>query len=243
MWDQSCSTIRKTKNSVDGPRNVFVRFSPFLQHIAFVSLHSTKRLIFLLERRCVLCELRSHSWDIMYIIEGFVIFVMARMTPKQILIRVLQFSSVTIIPPTRHINLCLINNLIRKTSRRCLEDSTLSKIWRRTQNDLHIPLYKALTDRCLSRILFHLLNRLQSYKFILLFLLFILNCTKFDTRWQQYSTHLYTNSTQGTENGTYITIKIRRKKGDVRAVPHLCELCPGICLTTEDKTRKKPQLG
>jgi hypothetical protein len=28
-----------------------------------------------------------------------------------------------------------------------------------------------------------------------------------DTRWQQYSTHLHTNNTQNTENGTYITIK------------------------------------
>jgi hypothetical protein len=28
-----------------------------------------------------------------------------------------------------------------------------------------------------------------------------------DTRWQQYSTHLHTNSTQNTENGTYRTIK------------------------------------
>jgi hypothetical protein len=28
-----------------------------------------------------------------------------------------------------------------------------------------------------------------------------------DTRWQQYSTHLHTNSTQNTENGTYLTIK------------------------------------
>jgi hypothetical protein len=27
-----------------------------------------------------------------------------------------------------------------------------------------------------------------------------------DTRWQQYSTHLHTNSTQNTEKGTYITI-------------------------------------
>jgi hypothetical protein len=32
------------------------------------------------------------------------------------------------------------------------------------------------------------------------------------TRWQQYSTHLHTNSTQNTENGTYITIK-RKKIG------------------------------
>jgi hypothetical protein len=27
-----------------------------------------------------------------------------------------------------------------------------------------------------------------------------------DTRWQQYSTHLHTNSTQNTQNGTYITV-------------------------------------
>jgi len=26
-------------------------------------------------------------------------------------------------------------------------------------------------------------------------------------------------------------------------VPRLCELYPGICLTTEGKARKKPQLG
>jgi hypothetical protein len=31
-----------------------------------------------------------------------------------------------------------------------------------------------------------------------------------DTRWQQYSTHLHTNSTQNTESGTYITIKINK---------------------------------
>jgi hypothetical protein len=33
-----------------------------------------------------------------------------------------------------------------------------------------------------------------------------------DTRWQQYSTHLNTNSTQITENGIYITIKKLREK-------------------------------
>jgi hypothetical protein len=32
-------------------------------------------------------------------------------------------------------------------------------------------------------------------------------CSWVDTRWQQYNTHLHTNSTQSTENGTYITIK------------------------------------
>jgi hypothetical protein len=37
--------------------------------------------------------------------------------------------------------------------------------------------------------------------------LFIFNCNYVDTRWQQYSTHLHTNSTQNTENGKYIKIK------------------------------------
>ena len=32
------------------------------------------------------------------------------------------------------------------------------------------------------------------------------NCNWVDTRWQQYSTHLHTNSTQNTEDGTNITI-------------------------------------
>jgi hypothetical protein len=42
----------------------------------------------------------------------------------------------------------------------------------------------------------------------LLFLfVFIFNRNWVDTRWQQYSTHLHTNSTQNTESGTYITIK------------------------------------
>jgi len=30
---------------------------------------------------------------------------------------------------------------------------------------------------------------------------------------------------------------------EVRAVPCLCQLYPDICLTTEGKARKKPQLG
>jgi hypothetical protein len=38
-------------------------------------------------------------------------------------------------------------------------------------------------------------------------IVYIFNCNRVDTRWQQYSTHLHTNSTQNTENGTYITIK------------------------------------
>jgi hypothetical protein len=54
-------------------------------------------------------------------------------------------------------------------------------------------------------------------------------CNWFDTRWQQYSTHLHTNNTQNN------TINL----GRVQTVPRLCELYPGICLTTEEKARKK----
>jgi hypothetical protein len=46
--------------------------------------------------------------------------------------------------------------------------------------------------------------------------LFICNRNWVDTRWQQYSTHLYTNGTQNTENGTYVTIK---KYGKCRPCP------------------------
>jgi hypothetical protein len=71
--------------------------------------------------------------------------------------------------------------------------------------------------------------------YIVLLLLLLFNCNWVDTRWQQSSTHLHTNSTQNTQKGTHITIK---KIGEVRAVPCLCELYPGICLTTEEKAWK-----
>jgi hypothetical protein len=54
---------------------------------------------------------------------------------------------------------------------------------------------------------------------------------------QQYSTHLHTNSTQNTGNGTHIKMK-GNKIWEVRAVPRLCELYPGICLTFEEKSPK-----
>jgi hypothetical protein len=53
------------------------------------------------------------------------------------------------------------------------------------------------------------------------------NCNWVDIRWQQYSTHLHTNSTQS--NTTNL--------GTVLAVSRLCELYPGTCLTTEGKAR------
>jgi hypothetical protein len=49
--------------------------------------------------------------------------------------------------------------------------------------------------------------------------IYILNRNLFDTRWQQYSTHLHTNSTQDTENGTYITINKGGKIGKYGPCP------------------------
>jgi hypothetical protein len=41
----------------------------------------------------------------------------------------------------------------------------------------------------------------------LIYMIYIFNCNWVDTRWQQYSSHLNTNSTQNTLNRTYITNK------------------------------------
>ena len=59
------------------------------------------------------------------------------------------------------------------------------------------------------------------------------NCNCVDARWQQYSTHLHKNSTQNN------TINL----GRVRTVPGLCEFYPGICLTTEEKSRRNISQG
>jgi hypothetical protein len=61
------------------------------------------------------------------------------------------------------------------------------------------------------------------------------NCNWVDTRWQQNSTHLHTNSTQNTENGTYITIK--KNLGNAGRAPSL-QVIPWHCLTTEEKAQK-----
>jgi hypothetical protein len=59
------------------------------------------------------------------------------------------------------------------------------------------------------------------------------NCNWVDTRWQQYSTHLHTNSTENN------TINLAR----VRDVLRLCELYPSICLTTAEKAWKPHSQG
>ena len=60
-----------------------------------------------------------------------------------------------------------------------------------------------------------------------------LNFNSVDTRWQWYSTHLHTNSTQNN------TINL----GRVLAVPHLCELYPGYLPYNWGKSMEKPQSG
>ena len=57
----------------------------------------------------------------------------------------------------------------------------------------------------------------------------ICNCV--DTRWQQYSTHLHTNNTQ---NNT----KFLEECGPC---PIFCGFYPGICLTSDEIARRKPQ--
>jgi hypothetical protein len=79
------------------------------------------------------------------------------------------------------------------------------------------------------------------FRLMIWYMIHIFNSNWVDTRWQKYRTHLrvHTNSVQNTENGTYITIKkLTTVIWETRAVPRLCELYPGICLTTEKKARK-----
>jgi len=51
----------------------------------------------------------------------------------------------------------------------------------------------------------------------------------------------YTNNTQNDTKEQYI--EQHKNFGRVRAVPRLYILYPGICLTTEEKARIKPQSG
>jgi hypothetical protein len=60
-------------------------------------------------------------------------------------------------------------------------------------------------------------------------ILYIFNCNLIDAWWQQYSSHLHTDSTQNTENGTYIKItkfnmhnnkKITNRRRDIYLTTH-----------------------
>jgi hypothetical protein len=77
---------------------------------------------------------------------------------------------------------------------------------------------------------------------------FIFNCNWVATRWQLFSTNIHTNNTGNDTKQTIhrTTQKMHRetkKLGRVRTVPRLYGFYPGICLTTEEKARKKPQSG
>jgi hypothetical protein len=54
--------------------------------------------------------------------------------------------------------------------------------------------------------------------------------------------HIYIQTIhRSTQNKQYI--EQHKNFGRVRAVPRLCELYPGICLTTEEKARKNLSQG
>jgi hypothetical protein len=72
------------------------------------------------------------------------------------------------------------------------------------------------------------------------FLLLIFNCSWVDTRWQQHSTHLRTNSTQNAENGTYITVQKKGKKklGKLGLCPIFASYTLAFALQLGKKHRK-----
>jgi hypothetical protein len=124
----------------------------------------------------------------------------------------------------------------------------LSSLWQITcsQYNWHTKrnVFRKKKFRCQLILFFALCANIYIYIHIYLFILTAVELTPgdsstvhngFDTRWQQYSTHLHTNSTQNAEKGIYITMN--RKYWEVRAVPR-CELYTGICLTTEVKAQK-----
>jgi hypothetical protein len=73
--------------------------------------------------------------------------------------------------------------------------------------------------------------------YIHIYIEYIINCNWVDTRWQQYSTHIHTNRTQNTENGTYITIK-RKKIGKSGPCPVFASYTLAIALQLKKKHGK-----
>jgi hypothetical protein len=68
------------------------------------------------------------------------------------------------------------------------------------------------------------------------------NCNWVATRWQYLSTYIHKNNTENdtkqTIHRTTQNIHRTQKFGRVRAMPRLYGFYPGICLTTEKKSRK-----
>ena len=55
--------------------------------------------------------------------------------------------------------------------------------------------------------------------------------------------HIYTQTVHRTTQNKQYTEQQNNFFERVRAVPHLCELYPGICLTTAEKARKNLSQG
>jgi putative component of membrane protein insertase Oxa1/YidC/SpoIIIJ protein YidD len=71
---------------------------------------------------------------------------------------------------------------------------------------------------------------------LLLSSLLTFNCNWVDTQWQYNSTHLLKNSTQNTENGTYITIK---KIGKCGPCPVIAGCTPAFAALQLRKKHRK----
>jgi hypothetical protein len=72
--------------------------------------------------------------------------------------------------------------------------------------------------------------------------IYIFNCNWVDTRCQWNSTHLHTNNSQNIENGTYVTIKRKKKLGSAGRAPSL-RVIPWYLPYNLGKSTEKPQLG
>jgi hypothetical protein len=75
----------------------------------------------------------------------------------------------------------------------------------------------------------------------LLLLSSLFNCNWVDTRWQQYSTHLHTNSTQYRENITYLTIRRKNLGSAGRALS--LRVIPWHFRYSWGRSTDKPQSG
>jgi len=95
--------------------------------------------------------------------------------------------------------------------------------------------HTSISYRIIYHISYHITYHIMYHIYIsyhIYHIIIIVNCNCV-TRWQQYSTHLHTNSTQNN------TINL----GRVRTVPRLGELYPGSCLTAEEKARRNLRQG
>ena len=126
-------------NSTLCPHSVFMCFVWISEKAAIISFYSVNWLVFIIETECVYCAVRAEYLNIIRLIlvckfkaasrrrliveSGFdprsvrVIFVVDKAAFGQVFLRVLSFSSVSIIPPLLHTNLHLHAVLTRTKGR------------------------------------------------------------------------------------------------------------------------------